>query len=194
MSVAIIVFVRKPELGKVKTRLAKGVGDQEALRIYRELLSYTSDQLASVDYPVYVYYQGAIVADDMWSLDHYQKRLQVEGSLGDKLKTALAEVLEQHERVVVVGSDCPTLSSNHIQQAVDALEQHAVVLGPTFDGGYYLLGAGKAHHWLFDDIPWSSGSEFEVTVRRCIEQHASISILTPLPDIDYVEDWEQYGW
>lgn len=194
MSTAIIVFVRKPELGRVKTRLAKGVGDQRALDIYVELLKYTSQQVASTAYSIYVYYHHEIVANDMWDNSRCHKALQVDGDLGDKLKAAFSEVLTQHDKAIVVGSDCPKLTSRIIDTAAKALAHQDVVIGPTLDGGYYLLGMNTYMPTLLTDIPWSTGSEYDHTVRTALADGQSIHILSPLPDIDYAEDWKAYGW
>jgi rSAM/selenodomain-associated transferase 1 len=194
MSTAIIVFVRKPELGKVKTRLAKGVGEQRAFDIYVELLKYTAKQVEATVHTVYVYYHHEVVPDDMWDSSRCHKVLQVDGDLGDKLRAAFTEVLSQHDKAIVVGSDCPRLTTAIIDTAVDSLDHQDVVIGPTLDGGYYLLGMKAYTPTLLTGVPWSSGDEYDYTVHASIAAGQSVHVLAPLPDVDYAEDWEKYGW
>lgn len=194
MSTAIIVFVRKPELGKVKTRLAKGVGEQRAFDIYVELLKYTAQQVEASECTVYVYYHHEVVTDDMWDSSRCHKVLQVDGDLGDKLRAAFSEVLSKHDKAIVVGSDCPRLTTDLINTAVDSLDHQDVVIGPTLDGGYYLLGMKVYSPNLLTDVPWSSGDEYDYTVHASIGAGQSLHVLAAMPDVDYAEDWERYGW
>ena len=191
--VAVIVFAKNPRLGKVKTRLAQGVGDDMALAIYRELLHHTREVVSDLNVSSYLYYDDHI-ADDDWSDEIFNKRVQCQGNLGLRMKTAFAEVCIQHKHVLIVGSDCPQLSSFHIEDAVSHLESHDVVIGPTFDGGYYLLGMKDVHEPLFDDIPWSTEEVFQITIDRARFLSLSVGLLPRLSDIDYKEDWDQYGW
>lgn len=192
--VGLIIMVRKPELGKVKTRLAQDLGPKKALAIYKALLQYTKEVCDATPVDKYVYYHEAIEDKDLWSASGYTKRLQCAGSLGDKMKAALVEVLHTHQYAIIIGSDCPRLSPAVLDQAQAALRSMDVVVGPTLDGGYYLLGLRQVEGPLLDDIPWSSGTEYETTLRRAIGNGRSVMALQALPDIDYRADWEAYGW
>lgn len=134
-----------------------------------------------------------MIEDDDWADDMYQKRLQVEGNLGNKLSIAFEEVLSLHEKAIVIGSDCAQLRVHHIQQSIDALDDSDLVMGPTYDGGYYLLGMKSLQLELFKDMPWSTDAVAHMTLAKAQTFGLSNFQLEMLSDIDVVEDWEQYG-
>ena len=190
----IIVFIKNPRLGHVKTRLAKDVGDERALEIYLKLTAHTQRVLSAVPYVNRnVYYSEFIDDTDDWSTDTFIKGLQSNGDLGDRIKHAFSEVFEQNEKVIIIGSDCAQLSANHIQQAIDTLDNNNVVIGPSLDGGYYLLGMDSNFQFLFEDIEWSTESVFETTKNKALAQDLTVAEIEKLSDIDYIEDWEKYG-
>jgi len=191
---AVIVFIKNPELGKVKTRLAKSVGDDKALAIYMQLMEHTRLQMLGVEgVERYVFYSSFVDEDDDWLPIDFKARLQVEGDLGDKIKAAFREVFEVVDQAIIIGSDCAQLDSSHIQSAVDQLEKHDVVIGPTLDGGYYLLGMNGNYETLFEDINWSTETVLQETIDKVNQQTISVKLIDKLSDIDYIEDWEQYG-
>ena len=191
---AVIVFIKNPELGKVKTRLAKSVGDDKALAIYMQLMEHTRLQMLGVEgVERYVFYSSFVDEDDDWLPIDFKARLQVEGDLGDKIKAAFREVFEVVDQAIIIGSDCAQLDSSHIQSAVDQLEKHDVVIGPTLDGGYYLLGMNGNYETLFEDINWSTETVLQETIDKANQQTISVKLIDKLSDIDYIEDWEQYG-
>lgn len=194
MNRAIITFVRKPELGKVKTRIAAAVGDYEALRIYRELLRHTRRILDQVEATRYIYYTQIPPDADRWSSAKYNSRTQVEGDLGSKLQAAFAECLDIHDEVLVIGSDCATLTPQQIEDAFNALSISDVAIGPTLDGGYYLLGLKRSTPSLFENIHWSTDTVLEETIAKVTALNQTYTLLERLSDIDYIEDWQQYGW
>ena len=191
----IIVFIKNPRLGHVKTRLAKDVGDERALEIYLKLTAHTQRVLSAVPYVNRnVYYSEFVDDKDDWSIDTFIKGLQSNGDLGDRIKHAFNEVFDQNEKVIIIGSDCAQLSANHIQQAIDALDNNNVVIGPSLDGGYYLLGMDSNFQFLFEGIEWSTESVFETTKNKALAQGLSVAEIEKLSDIDYIEDWEKYGF
>lgn len=191
---AVIVFIKNPELGKVKTRLAKSVGDDKALAIYMQLMEHTRLQMLGVEgVERYVFYSSFVDEDDDWLPIDFKAKLQVEGDLGDKIKAAFREVFEVVDQAIIIGSDCAQLDSSHIQSAVDQLEKHDVVIGPTLDGGYYLLGMNGNYETLFEDINWSTETVLQETINKANQQTISVKLIDKLSDIDYIEDWEQYG-
>lgn len=192
LSQSLIIFVRSPKLGKVKTRLAKAVGDQEALSIYIRLLTHTREVAEQVDATRHLFYSDEIIEDE-WSTDYFQKALQADGDLGVKMQHAMSTALKTSNKAIIIGSDCAQLNSSLIVSAYEALDQHDVVIGPTYDGGYYLLGVKKVHKELFEDMTWSVESVFDETVRRITNKGLSYSTLDKLSDIDYKEDWDKYG-
>jgi len=190
----VIVFVKNPEFGKVKTRLAATLGNEKALEIYLKLLHYTRAVLTEVkDTKKYVYYSSFIDTEDQWSNKIFEKRLQDQGDLGSRMTSAFHEVFKICNRVVIIGSDCPQLTSTHIEQAFQALESNDLVLGPSRDGGYYLLGMKKFYPELFQDIEWSTDTVFHETMRKAEKMELKVDRLEVLSDIDHAEDWEKYG-
>jgi len=190
---SLIIFVRRPELGKVKTRLAAEVGDHEALRIYIRLLEHTRDMAKSVDCSRLLWYADKIESDDMWPATLFEKYRQPESDLGGRMKEAFAKALEYHDKTIIIGSDCPKLSADIIEEAFAALDHQDVVIGPTYDGGYYLLGMKKLHEHLFEEMRWSVDDVFDTTVSRIGKLDLSHEVLTKLSDVDYKSDWEEHG-
>ena len=102
----LILFVRKPELGKVKSRLAASLGDEKALEIYNLLLAHTRKVIADIDARVYVYYSEEIEPDDLWSEVAHAKKQQSKGDLGRRMASAFEEILQSCQNVIIIGSDC----------------------------------------------------------------------------------------
>ncbi|MFT4534112.1 MAG: rSAM/selenodomain-associated transferase 1 [Saprospiraceae bacterium] len=191
---SIIVFIKNPRLGQVKTRLAKDVGDEKALEIYLQLTAHTHKVLAAVpDVNRCVYYSEFIGKSDDWSEDTFVKCLQSEGDLGDKIKYAFSDVFKQSDKAIIIGSDCAQISADHIQTAINLLENNNVVIGPSLDGGYYLLGIDSHYQFLFEDIKWSTDSVLEDTKSKALGNGLIVAEIETLSDIDYIEDWEKYG-
>ncbi|HEU0078310.1 MAG TPA: TIGR04282 family arsenosugar biosynthesis glycosyltransferase, partial [Longimicrobiaceae bacterium] len=143
----MLVFVRAPEPGRVKTRLAAAIGAEGALRVYRRLAEHTLAEvrtLADDGVEVRVHYTpadaGAAVRE--WLDDGPVYLPQAEGGdLGMRMRDAFARAFaDGAECVVIVGSDLPELTAALLRRAFDALDAHPAVLGPARDGGYYLLG------------------------------------------------------
>lgn len=192
--IGIIVFVKNPRLGYVKTRLAIDIGDQKALEIYMKLTEHTKtvlSELSGVDR--YVFYSDYIDDSDGWSSHQFVKGIQHNGDLGDRIKSAFYQVFQSNKKSIIIGSDCAQLTAAHIEKAILSLEQHNVVIGPSLDGGYYLLGMDSNYSFLFESIEWSTDSVFEETQKKALENNLTVGIIETLSDIDYLEDWEKYG-
>ena len=188
---ALIIFVKNPIEGQVKTRIAKTVGHAKATEIYRELLGYTRDVTESLPAEIYaktVYYGDFINENDLWN--GWSKALQPEGDLGTRMKHAFREQFELGaSNVVIIGSDCLALQSRHLEEAFRRLQTEEVVLGPSTDGGYYLLGMNQLYEELFDDMPWSQPELMEKTKAALESKGRRYSLLEPLTDID---KWNDY--
>lgn len=189
---ALLIFIRNPELGKVKTRLAQDLGDLEALRIYNTLLSHTRQVTLAVDAHRLLFYSDFIDRNDEWPARRFDKHLQPKGDLGQRMQQAFEMALQTHEGAVIIGSDCPELTPAILHEAQDQLQQHDFVIGPAADGGYYLLGMRQLAPTLFQDMTWSTENVFEETIRRIEALHASYHTLPTLSDVDYAEDWERH--
>ncbi|WP_207420680.1 TIGR04282 family arsenosugar biosynthesis glycosyltransferase [Desertivirga brevis] len=190
MDKAVIVFVKNLQMGKVKTRLAATLGNDEALRIYKFLIDHTYKTVSRVSANTFVFYSTLIEEKDTHL---FEKRLQSGPDLGVKMKNAFRHMFDSgYERVVIIGSDCPEITPDIIEQAFDALKGSDVVVGPAVDGGYYLLGMGALHEELFEQVEWSTNSVFETTIKIIRQQGLSYSLLPELRDIDEEQDWQMY--
>ena len=191
----VIVFVKNPELGKVKTRLAATVGDKEALSIYHKLLEYTRRVLLDLkETQRFVFYSSLIDDGDDWSNANFHKYIQEGLDLGQRMSTAFKLIFEKCDKVVIIGSDCTQLKSSHINSAFDFLESKDMVIGPSHDGGYYLLGLNKHNPFLFQNIEWSSASVLKETLDKADHLNLQYTMLEELSDIDNEEDWRRYGF
>lgn len=193
---SIIIFIKNPELGKVKTRLAKGVGDAMALQVYTELLEITRAKVCQLTADKYLYYSSFLDTSDGWSGIDFIKMVQSAGNLGTKMANAFQEVLSNKpldkspHKVLIIGSDCAALSVEIMQNAFQQLDAADIVIGPTHDGGYYLLGMKVFYHQLFQNIQWSTESVFRETIDIANQLGLTYQSLPMLHDIDTKEDWE----
>lgn len=194
----LIIFVKNPELGKVKTRIALGSDDLEALQIYKKLLAKTRDVTYDLHAEKHLFYSETIVVDDEWSTDKYHKYSQVAGDLGEKMlhafKTCFTSYALHSEpiKVLIIGSDCPYITPEIITQAYCILDEKDIVIGPTFDGGYYLLGMKQVHPQLFRNIHWSTNAVFEETIDTISNLGCTVGLTPILRDIDTFDDWKIY--
>jgi rSAM/selenodomain-associated transferase 1 len=183
----LLIFTRKPVLGQCKTRLAKTVGDQAALDIYKLLLEHTAKTSAKVHAHKQVWYTKAVVDDDCWDNCIFNKQLQPEGDLGEKMAYAFQQGFsEGFKRIVVIGSDLYDLEVSDIQDAFQALYTHDAVIGPATDGGYYLLGLSRMCTSVFKNKSWGMSSVFEATTEDL--KPYKLHVLSPKNDVDYYED------
>lgn len=193
MKKAIIIFARNPELGKVKTRLAKDIGDKETLRVYEDLLKYTHDLVYDLDCDKFVYYADTVKEMDLWENRRFKKKLQAGKDLGDRMKMAFFDLFEQgYSKVLIIGSDCPGLTSVILDAAFEQLAKHDVVIGPSEDGGYYLLGLTHFIPELFSNKQWSTSSVLPDTLQTANQLKKATFILPLLYDIDTVADLRRY--
>ncbi len=186
---ALIIFVRNPLLGKVKTRLAREIGAERALKIYELLLDHTRFITASMPVDKYVFYEDFVNGDDNWPAAIYQKKLQVGDSLGMRMEQAFAELFAfGHERVLIIGSDCLELTMEAIVAAFASLEKQQAVIGPALDGGYYLLGLSYPLPSIFRDKSWSTNTVLLETMADFQKLKIDLRVLPVLSDIDTVSD------
>jgi rSAM/selenodomain-associated transferase 1 len=193
-STALVIFVRNPILGQVKTRLAKDIGDERALAIYLQLLEHTLKITRSLSFRKFIYYADEVSDYDLWSVPGYTKRMQSGTNLGERMLNSFKELFEQgFTRIVIIGSDCLQLQTENLQEAVTLLESNTAVIGPASDGGYYLLGLTKFYPELFVNKPWSTNQVFTKTIDDFNNQGISYALLEELSDIDDITDLEENG-
>jgi uncharacterized protein len=189
MEKALIIFVKNAQEGTVKTRLAATVGNSKALFVYKQLLKHTMEISSYVKARKFVFYSSFIEQEDEWDNKVFTKKNQSGDNLGERMKNAFAEVFsEGHNKICIIGCDCPSLNKGIVEAAYAALELHDVVVGPAFDGGYYLIGMKELHPRLFEGIDWSTPTVFEKTISICKSGNLNWSLLPVLHDVDEEKD------
>ncbi len=187
----LIIFTRNPVLGKVKTRLAKTVGDKTALDIYTFLLEKTKEITLDSSCDKVVYYSEKIIKNDIWNCNSFRKEVQFGKDLGAKMKNSFYDAFENNYRkVVLIGSDIYDLESYHINEAFKKLDSNDVVMGPALDGGYYLIGLKKMHPKIFDNKKWGSSTVRKDTLKNL--EKVDVHLLPILNDVDVIEDIEHH--
>jgi rSAM/selenodomain-associated transferase 1 len=187
------LFARLPALGQVKTRLTPPFTPEEALALHVALLGDSLDLLgkgaaaAGAAGRLYLS-EGDLSGTGVAVPEDCEPRRQEGSDLGERLRRAFQETLEAGARqMVVIGSDCPHLPVAWVARAFEALDRQDLVIGPARDGGYYLLGAGRVHPFLFEGIPWGTAQVYRETVRRARRQGLAIASLPALDDVDVEE-------
>lgn len=165
------------------------MGDQTALRIYRHLLEYTHAITQGLDCDKFVFYADSINQHDLWESDRYNKRLQSGADLGQRMQRAFSTVFQQgYGKVSIIGSDCLELTAEVIRDSFVQLDRNDVAIGPSADGGYYLLGMTKERPALFEKKTWSSSSVLSDTLDDCRRLLLTTALLPQLKDIDEEKD------
>lgn len=196
---AIVIFIKNPELGKVKTRLAATLGNERALEIYHILMSHTEKVTNNLAAEKYLYYSDFIDENDIWDNEIYHKSLQFKGAdLGLKMAHAFRESIRENcSKVLIIGSDCLELTENVINEAFLQLTDNEVVIGPANDGGYYLIGfdfqaIGEQYRnvlqQFFIDKEWSHGQVCQEAIDACEAMNLKYTKLATLIDIDEESD------
>ena len=184
----IVYFVKQPEAGKVKTRLANTIGAEEAAKVYRELALKNFNRLKSLSEVSNI----AVFFDPPESLNFISEWLRnadfyiaQEGqSLGDRLQNAFHFSFKKADRIIAVGSDTLALTKEIVHEAFRILENKDAVLGPADDGGYYLIGLTKLMPDLFENISWSTEHVLRETKDMMNQLNVSYGELSKLSDLD----------
>jgi uncharacterized protein len=192
----ILFFVKNPEPGQVKTRLGATIGHEQAAAAYRRIVEAICAMLPSG-------VRILVAFDPPDKQEVVQKWLspllgsrasyipQGNGDLGNRLVTSFEAAFHHGSRVAVIGSDCIDLTKSIWDQTWRSLEQHDCVIGPSADGGYYLMALKKPCPELFQSIPWSTESTLQVTLQRAAETGLTVHLLPVLEDIDTEKDWKR---
>jgi rSAM/selenodomain-associated transferase 1 len=188
---ALIIFVKEPIAGKVKTRLAATLGDRAAVEVYNRLLSHTDTITREFDR--FVFFSGNKDGFTQFRTGVWHR--QSGGDLGVRMLNAFKQVFSTgYEKVVIIGSDCAELKTEVVETAFEALNDDVIVLGPALDGGYYLLGMTSVHESLFTGMAWSTDSVAAETRKRAISVGLDVHELPTLGDIDTEKDLKASGW
>ena len=189
----LLFFVKNPEKGKVKTRLAASIGDERALKFYKVVLL---NILSNLNKGTFLFYLCFFPADALESLrqwlgEDYLYTPQQGEDLAERMKNGFMEAYTMgFKRVVLIGSDIPDLPLEFIEEAFTSLKEKDAVIGPSLDGGYYLIGFKDKtfSSQVFKGIPWSTERVFEQTTKILEREGLTVHFLKPLRDIDKFED------
>lgn len=189
----VVLFVKLPEKGRVKSRLALHVGEDMALRLYENMVLDAIDMLKRGRFPFRICYTPQDARDQMtgWLGQEYDYQPQTGGDLGDRMEGAFVRVFSGDiEQVLLIGSDIPGLTTGVIEEAFTSLLTNDAAIGPADDGGYYLIGFRKNTFFpgIFHDMAWSTSAVFRETTDRLHEVSRKVHLLPELTDVDTVED------
>ncbi len=195
---ALVIFAKAPIPGQVKTRLCPPLTPDEAATLHGSFVLDTLDRtkaantafkgpferyLACSPSSTHVFFkimeerQGVILLD------------QLGDDLGARMHHAFETLFSKgYPRVLIVGTDVPSLPLNHYKAALDSLESNDLVLGPAFDGGYYLIGLRRSAPELFTEIPWSTERVFERTKEKAVTLGLKTGFIPSWRDVDTIDD------
>lgn len=187
-----MIFTKNPVAGKVKTRLARDIGDDKALEVYKFLLKHSYEITSPLTLNKQVFYSSQIAENDIWKSGGFEKKLQIEGDLGEKMEAAFSEAFKKgYQKVIIIGSDMYDISLADISTAFTNLEDHDYVIGPAQDGGYYLLGMKALNSDLFEGKNWSTSTVLVDTLADM--KDARIKVLPEKNDIDTLDDIKDHS-
>ncbi|WP_336368102.1 TIGR04282 family arsenosugar biosynthesis glycosyltransferase [Marinobacter sp. C2H3] len=201
-SAVFLQFAKWPEAGRVKTRLMPALGALGALQAHHRLTLAVLDNLCTTGYPVQFWWDRAgdpdADAEAVWPILRevegagLSQHTQQGANLGDRLTAALSEALADYPRALVVGSDCPSVDPGYARQAVSRLAEVDVVLGPSEDGGYVLIGVSRTLPGMLDGVPWGTPAVLAKTCERLDQLGLRYDLLEPRWDVDEPEDWARF--
>lgn len=198
--VRIIVMAKAPVAGFAKTRLIAALGAQGAANLAQRMLQHTLATALASNIGSVELCASPDIADKAWQPfdlpDHITWSAQGEGDLGSRMARAALRGLQANESVVLIGTDCPAITTHSLQEAALALQSHDACLIPTFDGGYSLLALNRFDVILFDNMAWSTNTVATQTLSRMVQIGWHAKVLAMLHDIDEPGDirWLPAEW
>ena len=189
----LLIFLKYPEPGKVKTRLAQYIGKEKAAHIYSVMAETIIHHVSkSREHKTIIFFDPPERKSDVenWLPNNDCKFLPQEGnSLGERMANAFSKAFSLGaEKAVIIGTDCIDISNDLISQAFVELDRTDVILGPAEDGGYYLLGLKKLIPEIFNNIDWSTDRVLNQTLKTLREKGLRFQLLQTLKDIDTAND------
>lgn len=187
---ALIIFVRYPVIGKVKTRLASSISKEFALGFYKECSRHLFTEIVRNQKDFYTSFLFCSEKDELnkmmdWAGSGFEYYYQEGSDLGERMSNAFKKVFTLGaKKAVIIGTDVPDISKNLITSSFILLDEKDFVIGPSTDGGYYLLGMKNLSCNLFSDIIWSTETVLDQTISRIDENNCSFVKLEQLYDID----------
>ena len=188
----VLLFLKEPIRGRVKTRLAAEIGDEMACTVYRGLAEAT---LAAVPagWPIEVHFLGAEENMRAWLGERPRFFPQKGADLGEKLAHGVEEAFScGTSGVILLGGDCPGVTSGRLRAAAASLAKGRSVIGPAVDGGYWTLGLPRPYPRVFQEVDWSTEQVFAQTTQRFSEYGEQPDLLEELEDIDDLASWTRF--
>jgi rSAM/selenodomain-associated transferase 1 len=186
----IIIFVKAPRPGFVKTRLAAAIGNEAACGAYRQLAETVLAHLAPLPH-LELRFTPDDAEDEIthWLSDGWTAHPQGEGDLGERMHRAFTEAKGP---AIIIGSDCPQVELSDLRTAAKTLQARDAVIGPATDGGYWLIALNAPCPALFENIKWSTSDVLPKTLEKANEAELSVQLLRELTDVDTGEDWQRW--
>lgn len=183
----LLIFTKNPVPGKVKTRLAKDLGNEKALEVYNFLLDHSAKFTASVKATKQVYYSDVVNKSDIWDNEIYFKKEQSGNDLGERMLNAFQNGFQDnYKKVIIIGSDMYDIDTKDIDNAFQELENHEYVIGPALDGGYYLFGMKSLNSEVFKNKEWGTSNVLKETLNDLKDK--DVRLLETRNDIDLLDD------
>lgn len=189
----LLLFVKYPKKGLVKLRLCKDLNEENVLDLYQCFVQDTLEMMKKTGIPFFICIYPAEEKQKFqdWLGVIHQFLPQQGQDLGERMKNCFITVFKKgYQKAILLGSDSPDLPPEYITNAREILQTKDMVLGPTVDGGYYLIGCQTTSFTptVFDDIPWSTPTVLQKTVMKIQQENRSIGLLPVWNDIDTTSD------
>ncbi len=200
MSVRTVIMAKAPVAGFAKTRLIPALGSEGAARLAQRMLQHTLATALASKLGTVELCAAPDKSDPAWHMQHIPADIawsaQGEGDLGARMARAAQRALDDSESVILIGTDCPSITTDILRAAAIALQDHDASLVPTFDGGYALLGLKRFDARLFDAMVWSTNTVASETLARMLQIGWQAKVLATLHDIDEPDDirWLPESW
>lgn len=190
---ALVIFAKEPSPGLVKTRLQPFLMPEVSAEIYRAFLLDTLDKVSSLSgIRLFLACSPLNESTFFYSLSkEYSLSLinQKGNDLGARMQQAFEEIISYgFKKIAIIGADSPTLPVSYIKDAFPVLDQSELVIGPSLDGGYYLIGIRDKVPPVFEGIPWGTADVLQLTLKKVVSHGISASLLSFWYDIDTIED------
>ena len=200
MSVRTVIMAKAPVAGFAKTRLIPALGSEGAATLAQRMLQHTLATALASKLGTVELCAAPDKSDPAWHMQHIPADIawsaQGEGDLGARMARAALRALDGSESVILIGTDCPSITTDILRAAAIALQDHDASLVPTFDGGYALLGLKRFDTRLFDAMVWSTNTVASETLARMLQIGWQAKVLATLHDIDEPDDirWLPESW
>ncbi len=193
---SLIIFLKYPDEGKVKTRLATVIGDYYAKEIYKLISSNIIEEIKKIEnVKIYIFYSGENNSErfENWLGKEFNYLSQNGNDLGERMKNAFENVFSfGANKAIIMGTDIPGLNSKNISEAIRKLDKKDIVIGPSKDGGYYLLGMRNFYREIFEGIEYSNNMVYQRTLQKINKLKLEYESLIILQDIDTESDLNEW--